>query len=424
MADPLLVLATNPEITQGALRMGGNQIEKQLLEGETHPFAQLLAGHTPVPDEGLPLVWSVLLTGNPQGQQPAVDGKELPDASRLLALAGFDLEDLGQHLDPTTGDSALPGLPVVTSAEDLEEALQTLLAGQEASAHEASVQAAAATPVQVPGGLTDTASSLARAALGGAGMSLADESAVPSGRPLIQNAGSHPGTALPTPVTGEEAEALPLPEPARAVASAVHQALQQRSVEEGARESRFGELMRVAATRGTEPGPRVETPAGFGPQSVTSPQAPTAALPATAVAVPLGQAGWDRALGEQVQWMVGNRLQGAEIRLNPAHLGPMEVRIQMQNDQANITFTAQHGVAREALEAAIPRLREMLGESGLQLNQVTVSDQSLAEQRRQDTQAFQAHGGATPAAGDAEEEPTTVTVTPLREGAGSIDYFA
>ncbi|MCW9058328.1 MAG: flagellar hook-length control protein FliK [Gammaproteobacteria bacterium] len=419
MADPLLALAVNPEIAQGALRMGGNQIEKQLFEGESHPFAQLLAGHKPVPDEGLPLVLSALLAGNPQGQLPAVDGKELPDASRLLALAGFDLEDLGEHLDLPADDPALSGLPVGTTAEDLEKALQAVLAGQEASA-----QAAAGTPAQAPGGLADTTSALARAALGGAGMPLADEAAVPSGRPLIQNTVSQPGAALPTAVTGKEAETLPLLEPARAVATAVHQALQQRSVEEGARESRFGELMRAAATRGTEPGPRVETPTGFGPQTVTSPQAPAATLPATTVAVPLGQAGWDRALGEQVQWMVGNRLQGAEIRLNPAHLGPMEVRIQMQNDQANITFTAQHGVAREALEAAIPRLREMLGESGLQLNQVTVSDQSLAEQRRQDAQAFQAHGGARPAAGQAEEEPTSVTVTPLREGSGSIDYFA
>lgn len=416
MADPLLMLAANPKITQGALRMGGNQIEKQLFEGESHPFARLLAGHTPGPDEGLPQAWSALLAGNPQGQLPAVDGKELPDASRLLALAGFDLEDLGEQLDLPADDSALP---VGTSAEDLEEALQALLAGQEASA-----QAVAGTPVQVPGSLSDSASTLARAALGGAGMPLADEAAAPSGRPLIQGASSHQGAALPIAVTGEEAEALPLPEPARAVASAVHQVLQQRSVEEGARESRFGELMRAAATRGAEPGPRVETPAGFGPHAVTIPQAQVPALPTTAVAVPLGQPGWDRAMGEQVQWMVGHRLQGAEIRLNPAHLGPMEVRIQMQNDQANITFTAQHGVAREALEAAIPRLREMLGESGLQLNNVTVSDQSLAEQRRQDTQAFQAHGGVTPAAGDAEEESTSVTVTPLREGSGSIDYFA
>ncbi len=418
MADPLLVLAANPEIAQGALRMGGNQVGKQSFEGETHPFAQLLAGHNPGPDEGLPLVLSALLAGNPQGQQPAVDGKELPDASQLLALAGFDLEDLGEHLALPAEGSALPGLPVETTAEDLEAALHALLDGQETSA-----EAVVGTPVQAPGNLSDPAS-LARAALGGAGLPLADETAMPSGRPLTQSAGSQQGAVLPTAVTGEEAEVLPLPEPARAVASAVHQALQQRGVEEGARESRFGELMRAAATRGAEPGPRAESPAGFGPQAVTSPQAQAPVLPATADAVPLGQAGWDRALGEQVQWMVGNRLQGAEIRLNPAHLGPMEVRIQMQNDQANITFTAQHGVAREALEAAIPRLREMLGESGLQLNNVTVSDQSLAEQRRQDTQAFQAHGSSTPVAGDAEEEPVTVTVTPLREGSGSIDYFA
>ena len=122
--------------------------------------------------------------------------------------------------------------------------------------------------------------------------------------------------------------------------------------------------------------------------------------------------------------MVGSRLQGAEIRLNPAHLGPLEVRIQIQNDQANINFTAQHGMVREALEAAIPRLREMLGESGLQLNNVTVSDQSLAEQRRQEGRA--AFADQSNPGGDVgvEEDAQVLSVSLLREGAGTIDYFA
>jgi flagellar hook-length control protein FliK len=123
--------------------------------------------------------------------------------------------------------------------------------------------------------------------------------------------------------------------------------------------------------------------------------------------------------------MVGNKLQGAEIRLNPAHLGPMEVRVQIQNDQASISFTAQHGLVREALEAAIPRLREMLGESGLQLNNVTVSDQSLAEQRRQEAQSsFAGRSAAGTGEEMAQEEALLLAVTPLREGAGTIDYFA
>ena len=82
--------------------------------------------------------------------------------------------------------------------------------------------------------------------------------------------------------------------------------------------------------------------------------------PTLGLDVPVQQPGWDRALGERIQWLVGQRLQGARIQLNPAHLGPMEVRIQVQQDQANIQFSSAHSVVREALEAALPRLRELL----------------------------------------------------------------
>jgi len=60
----------------------------------------------------------------------------------------------------------------------------------------------------------------------------------------------------------------------------------------------------------------------------------------------------------------------------------MEVRIQVHNDQASVQFTAQHAVVREALEAALPRLRDMFEASGVQLVDVDVSSgESFAEQQ-------------------------------------------
>lgn len=107
------------------------------------------------------------------------------------------------------------------------------------------------------------------------------------------------------------------------------------------------------------------------------------ATPGVVVETPVGQGNWDRALSERVQWLAGQGVQRAQITLNPAHLGPMEVRIQVQNDQATVHFTSAHAVVRDALEAALPRLREMLGASGVELVNVDVSSgQSFAEQRR------------------------------------------
>lgn len=98
---------------------------------------------------------------------------------------------------------------------------------------------------------------------------------------------------------------------------------------------------------------------------------------------PLTHVRWAQDLGERVQWMVNRSMNGAEIRLNPPQLGPIEVRIQMQQEQANVAFTAQHANVRDAIEAAIPRLREMLGQQSLNLVNVDISQHSFADQRHQ-----------------------------------------
>jgi flagellar hook-length control protein FliK len=73
--------------------------------------------------------------------------------------------------------------------------------------------------------------------------------------------------------------------------------------------------------------------------------------------------------------MAREGVQQAELRLNPAHLGPVEVRLSMQNEQTSVTFIASNSAARDALEQALPRLRESFNENGLALNHAEVSHQ-------------------------------------------------
>ncbi|GMQ89246.1 MAG: hypothetical protein BMS9Abin09_0712 [Gammaproteobacteria bacterium] len=161
------------------------------------------------------------------------------------------------------------------------------------------------------------------------------------------------------------------------------------------------------------------------PAAVQSSAPTPSGLPTITLGTPLNQGGWDQALGERIQWMAGQKLQGARIRLNPANLGPMEVRIQVQNEQASIQFTSAHGVVREALEAALPRLREMFDASGVELVDVDVSGQSFAEQQRSAGEgASAAWGGVTGTPGQGTELET-VLETPLArvlEG-GRLDLF-
>ena len=88
--------------------------------------------------------------------------------------------------------------------------------------------------------------------------------------------------------------------------------------------------------------------------------------------------------------MVKKDMHMAELKLNPRHLGPIEVKIAMSQDQVTtVHMSASHGTTREALEAAIPRLREMLNESGLTQVDVNVSQHS--NQQRQQAQDDNGH---------------------------------
>lgn len=110
--------------------------------------------------------------------------------------------------------------------------------------------------------------------------------------------------------------------------------------------------------------------------SETSTSSMQFSLPTTNVNVPVNNQAWGQAIGERLQWMVKQEMQEAEIRLNPRHLGPIEVKISMNQDQATVTFAAHHVMTRDALETAVPRLREMFGDSGLNLVDVNVSHNS------------------------------------------------
>lgn len=99
--------------------------------------------------------------------------------------------------------------------------------------------------------------------------------------------------------------------------------------------------------------------------------------------IPLKQQGWDQAMGHRVAWQINQNIQSADIRLNPPHLGPLEVRIKMTDEGANVTFSSQHGVVRDAVEAALPKLREMLEGQGINLANTDVSEQNVAQHNSQ-----------------------------------------
>ena len=198
-----------------------------------------------------------------------------------------------------------------------------------------------------------------------------------SARSAVEFPGGQPGNsapvspyasaAPPTPAADAQAAVVtPEARPAAEMVNTLRQVLADLARERGPADGR----------RSAEPVLRSEggaLPAGLSPPAAGVP-APSD-RPAFLLPTPPGSPQFAEQLGERIVWMAGQKLDRAQIRLNPAHLGPISVDVSVGDDGASVTFTAHHAATRDALEQALPRLRELFGESGLQLAGADVSGQ-------------------------------------------------
>jgi flagellar hook-length control protein FliK len=95
---------------------------------------------------------------------------------------------------------------------------------------------------------------------------------------------------------------------------------------------------------------------------------------------PFGSPSWSGAFAARVTVLSGGGVEVAQLHLNPPELGPVAVTLHLAQEEASARFVSPHAVVREAIEAALPRLREMLAESGITLGEAHVSAQSSGEQ--------------------------------------------
>ncbi|MFO8141304.1 MAG: flagellar hook-length control protein FliK [Marinobacter sp.] len=147
---------------------------------------------------------------------------------------------------------------------------------------------------------------------------------------------------------------------------------------------------------------------------------------ATSVDVPVGQAEWgDKVMGK-LSWLTARNMSVAEIHLTPPDMGPMEVKVRVQNDQATVTVHAANPVVREQLELHSHRLRDMLGEQGLSLSQFDVSGQANQQAGSQGEGAGKDGSGANGsgvAGTDADENLPDLGSLDLA-WKGEVDIFA
>lgn len=166
-----------------------------------------------------------------------------------------------------------------------------------------------------------------------------------------------------------------------------------------------------------------------------------APAPAPLINQPLAmnQSGWTEGIVNRVMYLSSQSLKQADIQLQPAELGRLDIRVNMAADQqTQVTFMSAHVGVREALESQMSRLRDSFVQQGMGQVNVNVSDQSQGWQQQaqqqqsgdsQRSNGTRGAGGATDgdliadgapidAAAAAANAPLTVV------GSSAVDYYA
>jgi flagellar hook-length control protein FliK len=145
---------------------------------------------------------------------------------------------------------------------------------------------------------------------------------------------------------------------------------------------------------------------------------------------PVHDEGWIDNMGEKILWLGARRIESAELHLNPAELGPLEVKVKVHNEQTTVTFTVQNATVRELLESNVQRLRDLMGANGVVLDDVHVGGGDAGQQERfaDGESAYERSAGAAGAgrqtddvSGSEVEERVLMTSV---GGHGGIDYYA
>lgn len=135
----------------------------------------------------------------------------------------------------------------------------------------------------------------------------------------------------------------------------------------------------------------------------------------------IGASGWRQELGDRLVWMTGKQGQMAELILNPPSLGTVEVRLNMSGTDASAQFFSANASVREAIESALPKLREMMSGAGISLGEAMVSNQSFG-QREADQQGKASGQANLPLSSSADDDRDLAQARGVRTSL--LDYFA
>lgn len=309
-------------------------------QGAPDAFAALLAGklapNGPVPEAAqlTALQMQTAAGGKPaappasaeEAQSPAIDIPEEVLKTMGEAQAG----DTREGKDPKAAEQALPGTPDATMQ------LLAALSALAPAAQPAPPPPAGPADAPVTSGIATDAERASRG-LGRPAQRLhADKDDTPEARPAEHSSGAASITAespAVAPAHAAHGETMALPTPSAHAAPVAQAALPQP------------------------------------PQATAPAAAPTVHM---ALPGPMGTPLWREEFAASVNLLATQNVTSAELRVQPAELGPIQVSIRIEGGEASIACSAQHAQTRQALEDALPRLREVLESNGISVGNASV----------------------------------------------------
>ena len=144
----------------------------------------------------------------------------------------------------------------------------------------------------------------------------------------------------------------------------------------------------------------------------------------------MNQNPWAEGLVNRVMYMSSQNLKSADIQLEPAELGRLDIRVNLAADQSTqVTFISGHAGVRDALDSQVHRLRELFAQQGLAQPDVNVADQSRGQQQQaQQESNLSGVAARRGQAGDSDSAELGEVSRPMEQqvviGDSAVDFYA
>ncbi|AZM94252.1 flagellar hook-length control protein FliK [Vreelandella venusta] len=255
------------------------------------------------------------------------------------------------------------------------------------------------------------------------------QQAIGASRPTASSAKALPAEAATTPVNtptlAASLETIPAQpfttmQPGMHALSPLNTALTP-TVNTDAVASLFAEAETVSVTSSASKGSEQVLPAALTSQSQAMPNSPATATLNT----PLTSPAWPSQLGQQlIQFAQRGGEHQIKMQLHPAELGPLSITLKVTEQGTQAHFLSSHAPVRQALEQAIPQLREALAEQGISLGETSVGEQQTPNEQAFAQQTPGKSAGNRGGESGNDSAPSLTEVNDQSSQDGRVDLYA